>query len=246
MKLSIVTVCFNSEATILDTIKSVNEQTYLDVEHIFVDGGSTDNTCEIIRKNSIRDFKLMSENDNGIYDAMNKGASLVTGDIIVFLNSDDVYPNNKIIELVMQKFKQSIDIVYGDIYFVDENDNIKRVWTTGEIPADWKIGFQIPHPAFFMRTSLIERNKNLFDSKYQIAADLKMQLSLFKTFDLVCEYLQQDLVKMRLGGVSTKNMRAIYNGFLETRSVYNDVNGDGGLIFAIRKLMKKIKKQGRY
>ena len=242
-KLTVVTACFNSAKTILDTIVSVNDQTYPDIEHVFVDAGSTDNTCELIKKYSKRDFTLISEADRGIYDAMNKGFKIAKGDIVAFLNSDDIYDDHNIIELVMNKFKRDVDIVYGNIYFVDSQNVPRRTWITGNVPTKWRSGFQLPHPAFFMRSTLIKKQERLFDPTYRIAADLKLQLSLFKNGTLRYEYLDKYLVKMRLGGASTKNIWAILSGFLESRSVYNDIYGNGGLLFATKKILSKLKKK---
>ena len=240
MKLSIITVSFNSENHIYDAIKSVNEQTYPNIEHIFIDGGSTDQTFQVIKNNSNRQYQFLSEPDNGIYDAMNKGYKMATGDVIAFLNSDDFYDNCDILTLVMDEFDYETDIVYGDIYFIDQQNLISRIWHTGHIPINWQNGFQIPHPALFVRKRLIANRDALYDIDFKIAGDLKLQLSLFKDGPLNTRYLEKKLVCMRLGGASTKNIQSIVNGFKETRRAYNDIFGEGGTYYELRKIASKI------
>lgn len=240
--ISIITVCYNSEKYILDTIKSVNDQTYPHIEHVFIDGRSDDNTCKIITENSKRKYKLISENDNGIYDAMNKGYRNSSGDVFAYLNSDDVYDSNDTLKHVMEKFESKTNVVYGDIYFV-QGSSMKRYWHTGQVPNSWQSGFQIPHPALFMRRRLFTDEHDIFDPKYKIAGDLKLQLSVFKKYIVNHTYLEEALVRMRLGGASTRNLQAVIDGFIETRSAYNDVHCNGGLRYAVRKLLSKLRQK---
>ena len=151
MKISIITVCYNAEDTIGDTIQSVLSQDYKDVEYIIVDGKSTDRTLEIIQ--SINNgIKLISEKDQGMYDAMNKGINIASGDVIGILNADDIYKNSQVLTKVMDEFKANVSIVYGDIEYVkyDDLSNVVRKWKAGVFrTGKFKWGWMPPHPGFF-------------------------------------------------------------------------------------------------
>jgi glycosyltransferase involved in cell wall biosynthesis len=134
MIISIITVCYNSSNTIADTLISLSNQNYADIEHIIVDGGSIDATLEIIKNNQLPNSKIISEKDDGIYDAMNKGLSLATGEVIGFINSDDFYPTSDVLALVANIFGDtSIDCCYGDLCYVDQSNSEKvvRYWRSG-------------------------------------------------------------------------------------------------------------------
>src|SRR5208283_2156081 len=155
MKITIVTVCCNSAATIRDTLESVAAQSHKNVEHIIIDGGSTDGTLAVIHGWKKHPVRLVSEPDRGIYDAMNKGIKLATGDIIGILNSDDIYPNNLVVESVVNKINETkSDLCYGDLVYVDKHDldKIIRYWKAGTYnERSFKYGWMPPHPTVFIK-----------------------------------------------------------------------------------------------
>jgi glycosyltransferase involved in cell wall biosynthesis len=157
MKVSIITVCLNSEKTIENTIQSVLFQSYKNIEYIVIDGNSTDNTKSILGKYADFISTVVSEPDKGLYDAMNKGLKLATGDVIGILNSDDLYKDLFVVEKVMKQFDEEVDAVYGDIVYVDKNDitRIVRYWHSGLFKRyKMKFGWMPPHPAFFVRRNV--------------------------------------------------------------------------------------------
>jgi glycosyltransferase involved in cell wall biosynthesis len=155
VKISIITVVYNNKDTIKDAIESVLNQTYKNIEYIIIDGGSTDGTIDIIKSYRDKIDKFISEKDNGIYDAMNKGLKLASGDIVGILNSDDIYFNENVILNVVAKFEESkTDSIYGDLYYVDENDlqKIQRYWKSSEFKeGSFAKGWHPPHPTFFVK-----------------------------------------------------------------------------------------------
>lgn len=211
-KISIVTASFRSESTILDTLKSVNMQTYENIEHIIVDGASNDKTLEIARSKGTRIAKIISERDNGIYDAYNKGLSLASGDVIGFLNSDDFYCSKSIIEKVMLIFEdESIDACYGDLIYVDR-DNINKItrhWKSKPyIPGIFKDAFVPAHPTLFLRKSVYDRAGG-FNLSYRLAADYEFMLRIFHRFNVKSIYIPEILVKMRTGGATGESIASI-------------------------------------
>jgi len=214
MKVSIITVCFNSADTIEDTIRSVLSQNYNDIEYIVVDGKSTDGTLDILTRYQSQISKCISEPDNGIYEAMNKGIKLSTGDIIATLNADDVYADETIVGRMVE-FMQSngLDAGYGDIVYIDQNntDHITRFWK----PCEYKrgafyYGWVIPHPAFFCRKQVFERF-GYFNDKLQIAADFELMLRFIEKHRIKVGYLPEVIVKMRTAGKANV-LRGIIRG----------------------------------
>lgn len=211
MKISIITVCFNSGKTIKDTVKSVSIQHYNKVEHIVVDGGSIDATMEIVRASSSVSSYL-SESDKGIYHAMNKGLKLATGDIIGFLNADDFYINNSVLTKVAKAFEdESVDACYGDLVYVKENDTnqIVRFWKSKPYKQGlFKLGWMPAHPTFFVRRSVYEKY-GMFDLNYKIAADFELLFRFIEKNNIKTIYLPEVLIKMRMGGTTNKNINNI-------------------------------------
>ncbi|HII1980808.1 TPA: glycosyltransferase family 2 protein [Escherichia coli] len=207
MKVSIITVTYNSEKTIKDTLDSVAVQTYNNIEYIIVDGASSDATLQIINNSSALVTKCISERDKGIYDALNKGVHLATGDIIGFIHSDDILARPDIIETIVIEFqKTKADIVYGDLVFVDRSDvnNIVRYWHSGSFrKSKISLGWAPPHPSFYMKRSLYKED-GFFDLTFKIAADYDQMIRVLKRERIKVIYLPQVFVKMRLGGESTK------------------------------------------
>lgn len=210
---SIITTAYNSARTIADTIESVLRQTYQDIDYWIVDGQSTDNTIEIVRSYECL-FKgrlhWISEKDQGIYDAMNKGISHCTGDIVGILNSDDFFTSDDVIGKMVDAFADDIDAVYGDVHFV-RSDNLDKCirYYSGRIfkPALVKYGFIAPHPSFYIRKTVIDQY-GAYDAAYQISADFELIARLCYTHRIRTRYLHLDFVTMRVGGASTRNFRA--------------------------------------
>ncbi len=242
MKVSIVTVAFNSERTIANTLDSVASQLHLDIEHIIIDGYSTDRTLEIVRCRGTHVSRVLSEPDNGIYDAMNKGLALATGDVVGFLNSDDAYADSTVISDVARSFSNSnVDYVYGDIQMLNEAGEVVRHWQTGAISVDGLRSTQIPHPALFVRRSLLDSLSPAFDPSYRISADLKQQLILINKLGARGVYIKRPLTLMSIGGASTGGLRSYAAGWQESIRAYNDVFGGGGWWYTFKKVASKVR-----
>jgi glycosyltransferase involved in cell wall biosynthesis len=209
MKVSIITATFNSAKTIANALKSVQQQSYPHVEHIIIDGKSSDETMQIVH--SFRHIqKKISEKDTGIYDAMNKGIALADGEIIGILNSDDFYPDEYVLQKVVAAFeKHNCDAVYGDLLYVDENNSnkIKRRWISGGYSQkSFLYGWMPPHPAFFVRKHCYQQLGN-FNLNLGSAADYELMLRMMVKHQIKTVYLPEILVHMRSGGVSNKNIQ---------------------------------------
>lgn len=211
MKVSLLTVCYNSAGTVADSIKSVRSQDYKDVEYIIVDGNSNDGTKEIIKANNDLIDKWISEPDKGIYDAMNKAIKMATGEVVGILNSDDFYSSSNVISQVAKAFNDStVDAVFGDLVFVDPN-NLKKVvrryssakWS----PEKFARGFMPAHPTFFVRRKYYEQI-GLFKTDYKIAADYELLIRFLYVHKLKYKYLPLNMVTMRKGGVSSRGIRS--------------------------------------
>ena len=213
MKISIITVCYNSEETISDTIQSVLSQDYKDVEYIIVDGKSTDRTLEIIQSIKSR-IKLISEKDRGIYDAMNKGIAHARGEILGFLNADDIYADDSALQTVAQCFSDDprLDACYSDLIYVDQFDksHTVRYWRSSPfVQGSFSRGWCPPHPTFFVRRSVYERFGG-FDLSYRFAADNELMMRFLEVHKLRVKYVPDVLVKMRLGGTTNKSWRNVW------------------------------------
>lgn len=210
MKISIITVTYNSAETIEATIKSVLRQTYKHIEYIIIDGKSTDDTINIIRRFEPHfngNMKWMSEADKGIYDAMNKGIRMATGNIIGILNSDDFFTSDNILEQIAANIND-VDAVYGDIHFIKSSNPDKCVrYYSSKIfrPPLLRYGLMPAHPSFYVRREIYERY-GLYSLDYKIAADYDMMVRLFHKHKIKTKYLSLDFVTMRTGGISTKDM----------------------------------------
>ena len=211
MKISLITVAYNSSATIRDTIESVLGQDYGDVEYIVVDGASKDDTVDIIKSFGPRISNWLSEPDQGIYDAMNKGVRMATGDVIGMINSDDFYYDETILSQVARAFEdESIDAVFGNLIFVDPKDLKKKVRSYSSKdwhPGKFARGFMPAHPTFFVRRKYYERF-GLFKTDYKIASDYEMLIRLLYVHKLKYRYLPLTMVVMRKGGVSSNGIKS--------------------------------------
>lgn len=220
MKLSIITVCLNSEVTITDTILSVLAQKSVDYEYIVFDGGSTDKTVALIQSFGDR-VKLVQGADSGIFDAMNQAIQLASGDVIGILNSDDFYAHDEVLSKVMRVFEDTnTDSVYGDLVYVqrDNPGRIWRVWKSGAFKkSKFKAGWCPPHPTFFVCKQAYE-NFGFFNTSFRISGDYELMLRFLYKYDVSTVYLPEVLVKMRTGGNSAGK------AFSKLRSVSEDVH----------------------
>lgn len=212
MKISIITATYNSSATIEDCITSIHNQSHFDIEQIIIDGASKDNTLDLIRSLPNRVDKIVSEPDNGIYDAMNKGIQLATGEIVGILNSDDLYYSEEILSSVNDAFNDSnVDCVYGDLFYVNcvNTNRIVRKWSTGEYRENgFTKGWHPAHPTFFVRKEVYEKY-GLFNLDFTLAADFEIMLRFLDKYKLNSKYLAQSMVRMRLGGASNGSLKSI-------------------------------------
>lgn len=215
MKLSLITVTYNSGATLAYTIESVLSQTYPDIEYIIVDGSSKDNTVAIIKKYEPQfkgRIKWISEPDMGLYDAMNKGIRMATGDIIGILNSDDFFTNPYVLQKVADTFKEDgrLDAVYGDVHFVDPKDleRCVRYYSSKVFNRKlMKLGFMPAHPSFYVRKECFEKY-GIYKTDYKIAADFEFLLRVIYKNNIKTKYLPIDMVTMRTGGASTSGIES--------------------------------------
>ena len=209
MKLSIITATYNSERTLRDTMESILNQTFQDFEYIIVDGASKDATLDIICEYEPRfqgKMRYLSEPDKGIYDAMNKGFAMATGDVIGILNSDDFFTSDDVLQAVVDGFAgEYVDAVYADIHFVGTDDLTKCVrYYSSSVFRPWMMRFgMIPaHPSFYCRKAVYDQYGS-FDTTYRIAADFEILLRLIFIHRIRTRYVKKDFVTMRLGGAST-------------------------------------------
>lgn len=222
MKVSIITVCYNAEATIEETILSVLGQTHTDVEYIIIDGNSTDRTKQIIAKYRDRISHYISEPDKGIYDAMNKGLHLVTGQITGILNSDDIYKDTHVLSKIVSEFSDAINCVSTDVeIFKDNAENVVRYYSC----VRWKywmfrLGHQPPHPGFFARTSCY-KELGLFNTKYKLGADFDLLLRFITHYRKSTVFKPWVSVSMRGGGASQKSLSNIHKANSEVNDSLN-------------------------
>ena len=209
MKISIVTATYNSAATVKDTLESIARQTYPDIEHIIVDGVSKDNTLELVGQYP-HVSKTVSGKDKGIYDAMNKGIGLTTGEVVGILNSDDLYTHDKVLEKVMEQFQDpEVEAVYGDLQYVDpvNLNKIVRTWKAGTYTKrSFYYGWMPPHPTFFVRKRVYDR-LGLFHLDLKTAADYEIMLRFLLKNKIKAAYIPEILVKMRTGGASNASFK---------------------------------------
>src|SRR5450755_2063980 len=208
MKISIITACYNSAATLKHTLESVNNQDYNDIEHIIVDGGSKDETVSIIQSYP-HVAKWVSEKDNGLYDAINKGIKMATGDVIGILNSDDFFPGSHIVSTIVKMFKETnVSAVYGDIAFVRPGklSKIVRLYSSKKFtPRRFVYGYMPAHPSFYVRKDCYD-TMGLYKQDYKIAADYELLMRFIFKYGITHAYIPEILVYMRTGGVSNKNI----------------------------------------
>ncbi len=242
MKISIITVAYNSGKTIEDTIKSVINQNYQGIEYIIIDGGSTDNTLEIVEQYKSSIALVVSEKDKGIYDAMNKGVAVATGDIIGILNSDDFYVDTDVIGKVVHTFTPEIDGVYGDLVYVDpiDTNKVTRTWLSGEYNqgAFFK-GWMPPHPTFFVRREVYQKY-GAYSLALKSAADYEFMLRVVHKNRIRLVYLNEIIVRMRAGGASNASLKNRLKANQEDRLAWKMNELKPKMFTLIRKPLSKI------
>ncbi len=242
MKISVITVSCNSAATIEDTIKSVAGQTCRDVEYIVVDGGSTDGTAEIIKRYEGGISRWVSEKDGGIYDAMNKGIRMATGDVVGILNSDDVYAGSNVLALVAEAFKKGGGCCYSDLTYVSRDlRKVVRYWRSGEyFPRKFRNGWHPPHPSFFVRREMYDRY-GVFNPDFKIAADYEIMLRFMERHRMAAAYLPEVTVNMRVGGESGKSLINIIRANAEVRRAWLENGLKPPPLIYLRKPLSKLR-----
>ncbi len=208
IKISIVTVTYNSIKTLKETLNSVKYQTYPYIEHIIIDGASTDGSFELCKQYPHISY-IISEKDSGMYDALNKGIQVATGDIIGILNSDDTFTNNNVIEQIANEFlnNSKIDATIGDVQFVSKNKVIRHYSSFGWKPSKLKMGIMPPHPTFYCKKELFEKF-DLYNTNFKIAGDFELLLRFFLLKNIYFKYLPILMVDMKIGGLSTSGFRS--------------------------------------
>lgn len=246
MKVSIVTVCYNSAETIENTLISVISQSYPNIEYIVIDGQSTDATLEIIGRYKSKLAKVISEPDKGIYDAINKGIQLASGELVGVLNSDDFYVNSSVIEEVVNTLQQkNADCVYGDLQYVDRQntDLVKRNWVSGKYEQGlFYKGWMPPHPTFFIKNECYKKY-GYFNLKLKSAADYELMLRMLHVHQIKAAYLPKVLVKMRVGGKSNISLMNRIKANREDKLAWN-INGIKPRFYTL--LMKPLSKLGQF
>ena len=243
LKISIITVAYNSARTIADTMRSVAAQTYPHIEHIVVDGASRDDTLDIVKQYATASTLVQSEPDKGIYDAMNKGLKLATGDVVGFLNSDDIYADSTTLADIAAAFSNNaIQGCYGDLIYV-AHDNPQRVirhWKSCNYkPGLCAKGWMPAHPTFYVRKAVYEKY-GYFDASLKLQADFEMALRLLDIHGITTQYIPKNLINMRMGGASNSSIKNIIKGNLEASNACIKHGLPGGWFFILRKILSRL------
>ena len=241
MKISILTCVLNNEKFIEDSIKSFQNQNYENKEHIIIDGGSIDKTIDIVNRLKNNDISIFSSQDNGIYDAINKGINLASGDIIGVLHSDDFYADYNVLSSVNEVFeKKNVDIVYGDLLYVSKNKKLNvRYWRAGEfLDKNIKRGWMPPHPTVFIKKEVFKKIGN-YNTNYKISSDYDFLIRVFTNYDIRKQYIKKTLIKMRIGGTSNKSITNLFRKSFEDFKIIKK-NKIGGLLTLLNKNFSKI------
>lgn len=223
LKISVITVTYNSAATLEQTIQSVLLQDYENVEYIVVDGQSTDDTLSVIRRYRHKIAQFVSEKDNGLYDALNKGIAMATGDVIGILHADDFYTSDHVLTQIAETFKKNdCDAAYADLYYVDKDNTQKivRKWKSGDYShGKFLWGWMPPHPTFFVKKGIYAKYGS-FNTSLRSAADYELMLRFIHRHKIKLAYLPQFIIKMRTGGQSNASVKNRVNANLEDRKAW--------------------------
>ncbi len=243
MIISIITVSFNSEATISETLNSVSSQDYSHIEHILIDGGSTDATLDIVKSKGSHLAKVISEPDSGIYDAMNKGLACATGEVVGFLNSDDVFNSISSVSTIADAFSDGlVDAAYGDLVLISDqrSGRIIRYWRPGSYKSGACLkGWMAPHPTFYARREVLQRNHG-FDTRYKLQADFDLMVRLFEVDGINSKYLPTTLIRMLMGGATTGSLKNIIKGNIEAERSCRRNGFSAGPLFLFRKILSRL------
>jgi len=240
VKISIVTPVYNAAATVSDTLASVQAQGFGDVEHIVIDGGSTDGTLEVLETHG--SLRVLSEPDDGLYDAMNKGIALATGDVIGILNADDLYAHDKVLENVAETIGAGVQSCYADLVYVDRDDTSKvvRYWTSNAfVPGSFRKGWLPAHPTFFVRREVYERFGS-FDLEYRIQSDFELTMRFLEINRISSHYVPDIWVRMRMGGHTNKSLTNILKGNVESYRACRKHGMGVGPMFFVTKIAQRV------
>lgn len=243
MKVSVITVTYNSEKTLKYTLESVLKQTYKNYEHIIVDGLSKDNTMQIVKKYETKyngKLKYISEKDLGLYDAMNKGIKIATGDIIGILNSDDIYANETVLEKIVNKFKETkCDATYANLIYMDEETMSKpqRIWNSPE--GKLENGWHPAHPTLYLKKEVYEKI-GVFNINYKIAADYDFMIRVMKEKSIKLSYINEYLIYMRAGGASTAGIKGYIENLKEANKVLKNNKIKHRYIVNLKRIIKTL------
>jgi len=239
----VITAVFNGAKTIQDCIKSVSGQIYPNIEHIIIDGGSTDGTLEVIKRYTEKRVNIVSEPDNGIYDALNKGIRQASGEVIGLLYSDDFYAHDRVIEKVADIFmKYNIDSCYGDLQYVDKNnpDKVIRYWKSSQYRhGKFKYGWMPPHSTFFVKKEIYNKY-GYFNTNFKITADYELMLRFLEKHKISTYYTPEVFIKMRIGGTSNRNIKNLIIKSNEDYRAWKVNNLNGGFYTILLKNLCKI------
>ena len=237
--ISVITVSYNAVSTIEDTILSVINQTYTNIEYIIIDGGSADGTVGIIEKYVDRISYWVSEPDKGIYDAMNKGIQMASGDIVGILNSDDLFLDSNVLGDIVQAFDSKIEAVCGNLYFVkfDDTDSIVRTWK-GSPYHSFNKGWHPAHPTFYVRRSVYQKY-GIFDTSFSVSADFELMLRFIEKYRIRTKYLDRYMIKMRVGGESTRSLKNIFRGNKNIMRAFKKNDIPVSVFYPVRRLFPK-------
>ena len=225
MKISLISISFNSENTISKTFQSVKNQSFNNYEYLLIDGGSIDETLNIAKKQDHL-YKIVSEPDSGIYDAINKGIKNSTGEIIGILNSDDTFYDENSLQHIVDAFDKNTDCVFGDLIYTDKNENIKRVWKGSAFKKGvFKKGWMPAHPTFYCKRSVYEK-LGLYDDCFKIAGDFELMLRFLEKHNIRSKYIPKTLVNMKVGGASNNGLKSKLDILKEEFRAFdqNDIN----------------------
>lgn len=244
MKISIITATYNSEKTLKDTLESVLKQTYKNYEHIIVDGASKDSTMQIVKEYEEKyqgRLKYVSEKDSGLYDAMNKGIKMATGDVIGILNSDDIYASEFVLEKIANKFKETnCDGTSANLIFMDEETMSipKRIWK--EKPGKVESGWHPAHPTLYLKKEVYDKI-GMFNLKYRIAADYDFMLRMLLDKTIKLEYIDEYLIYMRIGGTSTDGIKGYKKNLKDSHQALVSNNMKHPYLIDLYRIVKTLK-----
>lgn len=244
MKITIITITYNSAKTIRDTLESVKSQKFNgELEYIVVDGASSDGTQDIVAEYNDVVTKFISESDKGIYDAMNKGIRMATGEVVGILNSDDIFYDENVLEIIANTFEQqNCDSVFGNLQFVKENDlnTVVRIWKGSPYKKGAFLkGWHPAHPTFYVKRSVYEQY-GLFDISLDVSADFELMLRFIEKYSITAFYIDSNIVKMRMGGESTGSISKIIQGNKNILRGFKKNNLKPYPFYTLRRLLPKV------